>query len=261
MVVRIDIDNLRFSYGRGRPVIDGLSLTYESPDVLCILGSNGAGKSTLLQCVVGALEPAGGTVRIDGRPVGSYAPRDLARRMAYIPQAHAPTFEYPVVDVVAMGRTSAIGRFSSPGAADEAAALEKLDFLGIAHLSAEPYTRISGGERQLVMIASALAQEPEALVLDEPTAHLDFGNQHRFLKLVEQLRAQGMGVIMTTHFPDHALSLGGSTAIMDGGVVSHAGPAHEVVTSASMRALYGIEASIESVGGRRVCIPGPVKGP
>ncbi|QOS67447.1 ABC transporter ATP-binding protein [Eggerthella guodeyinii] len=259
--MRLDIDNLKFSYdGGGRSVIDGLSLTYESPEALCILGSNGTGKSTLLQCVIGAFKPTGGEVRIDGRPVGSYAMRDLARLVAYIPQTHVPAFEYPVIDVVTMGRTSIIGRFSTPGAADEACALEKLDFLGIAHLRDKPYTQISGGERQLVMIASALAQEPDVLVLDEPTAHLDFGNQYRFVKLVEQLCAQGMGVIMTTHFPDHALELGGTTAVMGEGRITCAGPAREVITPDSMGALYGIEVNVERIGGRSICIPGPLEG-
>lgn len=258
--MRLDIEGLEFSYGGGRPVIDGLSLTYESPGALCILGANGTGKSTLLQCAVGTLEPSGGEVRIDGRPVGAHSARELSRLAAYIPQTHAPAFEYPVIDVVAMGRTSLIGRFSTPGTADERIALEKLDFLGIAHLRDKPYTRISGGERQLVMIAAALAQEPAVLIPDEPTAHLDFGNQHRFVKLVKKLCTQDMGVIMTTHFPDHALELGGATAIMQKGRIVRVGSARDVVTSESMSALYGIDARVEDVGGRLVCIPGPTNG-
>lgn len=258
--MRLDIDDLGFSYDGGRSVIDGLTLGYESPDALCILGSNGTGKSTLLQCVIGAFKPTRGDVRIDGRPVGSFSARDLARRISYIPQTHVPAFEYPVIDVVTMGRTSIIGRFSTPSAADEERALDKLDFLGIAHLRDKPYTQISGGERQLVMIASALAQEPDVLVLDEPTAHLDFGNQYRFVKLVEQLCAEGMGVIMTTHFPDHALELGGTTAVMSGGRIAHVGPAREVVTADNLRALYGIEINVCTLGERLVCVPGPLEG-
>ncbi|RDB62224.1 ABC transporter ATP-binding protein [Gordonibacter sp. 28C] len=258
--MRLDIDNLSFSYDGARPVVDGLTLRYESPEALCILGANGTGKSTLLQCVIGAFKPTGGEVRVDGKPVGAYSARDLARCMAYIPQTHVPAFEYPVIDVVTMGRTSLIGRFSTPSAADRDSALEKLDFLGIAHLRDKPYTQISGGERQLVMIASALAQEPDVLVLDEPTAHLDFGNQYRFVKLVEQLCAQGVGVIMTTHFPDHALELGGTTAVMDGGRIEHIGPAREVVTAENLHDLYGIEVNVERVGRRLVCVPGSLEG-
>lgn len=258
--MRLEIDGITFRYGEGPCVIDGLTLQYESPDVLCLLGSNGTGKSTLLQCIIGDFRLAGGEVRINGKDVNSYAARDLARLFAYIPQTHVPSFEYPVIDVVTMGRTSIMGRFSTPSAEDEERALEQLEFLGISRLRDKPYTDISGGERQLVMIASALAQEPEVLILDEPTAHLDFGNQYRFVELVEQLRSRGMGVIMTTHFPDHALMLNGTTAVLQGGRVAHLGPAAEVVTDETMRDLYGIEVNVRRLGDRTLCIPGPLGG-
>lgn len=256
LVMKLEIENLTFGYGDGPRIIDGLSLSYESPDVLCILGSNGTGKSTLLQCVIGDFRPSSGQVLVNGRDVRTYSARDLARLIAYIPQTHVPSFEYSVIDVVTMGRTSIMGRFSTPSATDVRRAEEKLEFLGIAHLSSKPYTAISGGERQLVMIASALAQEPEVLILDEPTAHLDFGNQYRFVKLVEQLRESGMGVIMTKHFPDHALKLAGTTAIMQGGRIAHWGPAAEVVTNETMSNLYGISVSVEHLGDRAICVPG-----
>lgn len=257
--MRLDVDEVSFSYGPGlRTVLDGVSFSYESPEVLCILGGNGQGKSTLLQCIVGAFRIAGGSVRIDGVAVGDWKPRDLARKIAYIPQGHVPSFGYPVLDVVAMGRTSRMGRFASPGERDRACALEQLAYLGIAHLAKTPYTAISGGERQLVMIAAALAQDPELLLLDEPTAHLDFGNQYKFIELVERLRARGMGVIMTTHFPDHALMLHGTCAIMAGGKVASMGPAQRIITDESMARLYGIEVHVRRVGGRAVCVPGPL---
>lgn len=259
--MKLEIESLVFRYAPELPaVIDGLSLTYESPDALCILGHNGTGKSTLLQCVIGAFKPEAGTVRIDGRDVQSYHARDLARKIAYIPQTHVPSFDFPVIDVVTMGRTSLMGRFSTPGKDDRDHALEQLEYLGIAHLADKPYTEISGGERQLVMIASALAQEPEAMILDEPTAHLDFGNQYRFVQLVDQLRQRGMGVLMTTHFPDHALELAGTTAIVDKGRVAALGPAADVVTDSSLTSLYSIEVHVEHVRGRTVCIPGPIEG-
>lgn len=258
--MRLEIKDLVFSYAPdSRKVIDGLSLTYESPDVLCILGHNGTGKSTLLQCLIGDYRPRSGSVEIDGRPVDSFPARELARKIGYIPQTHVPSFDFPVIDVVTMGRTSLMGRFSTPAAEDVERAEEKLRYLHIEHLRNKPYTAISGGERQLVMIASALAQEPEALVLDEPTAHLDFGNQYRFVQLVEQLRESGMGVIMTTHFPDHALALNGTTAVLDKGGLAAFGEAREVVTDDRLSELYGIEVHVERVGGRSFCIPGPLE--
>lgn len=254
--MRLDVEDLVFGYNDDRRVIDGMTFSYTSPDVLCLLGSNGTGKSTLLKCIIGEFRPQAGSVKINGRDVSAYSARELARLFAYIPQTHVPAFGYPVIDVVTMGRTSIMGRFSTPGGTDVEKAQEKLDFLGIGHLRDKPYTDISGGERQLVMIASALAQEPEVLILDEPTAHLDFGNQFRFVELVGQLRESGMGVIMTTHFPDHALMLSGTTAVLRGGRVAHWGIASDVVTDETMGELYGIKVGVRNVDGHPVCVPG-----
>lgn len=259
--MRLAIRDLRFGYGGDRAILDGATLDYASPDVLCILGANGAGKSTLLQCVMGELHPQGGSIELDGRPVASYAPAQLAHHLAYIPQTHVPSFSYSVIDVVTMGRTSRIGYFAAPGKEDVAFAHEQLAYLGIDHLADRPYTEVSGGERQLVMIAAALAQQPEALLLDEPTAHLDFGNQFRFVQLVERLRSRGMGVVMTTHFPDHALLLGCATAILKDGRIVAYGQADEVVTDENLRSIYGIEVNVTQVGRRPVCIPGSLDDP
>ncbi len=256
--MRIEARDLRFGYNPAHLVLDGVTLAYESPGVLCILGTNGTGKSTLLRNLTGELAPLAGTVELDGRPVGSYRAAELARRFAYLPQMHTPTFSYPVIDVVTMGRTSRIGYLASPGAADVEYAREQLAYLGIEHLAERPYTEISGGERQLVMIAAALAQEPEALLLDEPTSHLDFGNQYRFVELVARLRARGIGVLMTTHYPDHALMLDCPCAVLAHGRVLCEGPAREVITDRTMSELYGIPVTVARVGDRTTCIPGPI---
>ncbi len=257
--MRLTATDLRFGYDPARPVLDGVSFSYESPGVLCVLGTNGTGKSTLLRNLIGELRPLSGTVELDGRPVGSYRPSELARRFAYLPQTHAPSFSYNVIDVVTMGRTSRIGYLASPGASDVAFAREQLAYLGIEHLAERPYTEVSGGERQLVMIAAALAQEPEALLLDEPTAHLDFGNQYRFVGLVERLRGRGVGVLMTTHFPDHALMLDCPTAVLSKGRIQRLGPAREVVCDEVMAQVYGIPVTVAHVGDRSTCIPGPIR--
>jgi iron complex transport system ATP-binding protein len=256
--MKLVANDLTFGYDSTRNVLDGLSLSYESPNVLCILGSNGMGKSTLLQCLIGEFKPSGGSVEVDGRPVGSYSARDLARKVAYIPQTHTPSFAYPVIDIVTMGRTSRMGYLSNPSDEDVDFAQQQLDYLGIGHLRDKPYTDISGGERQLVMIASALAQEPELLILDEPTAHLDFGNQYKFIQLVSKLRSKGMGVLMTTHFPDHALMLRCTTAILQNGRIDRIGPALQMVQSRPMTELYDIEVNVRQIESRTVCIPGPL---
>ena len=256
--MKLEVNDITFGYTGERNVLENLSLTYETPDVMCILGSNGQGKSTLLQCIIGAFHVQKGSILVDGKPVTSYHPRDFARKIAYIPQSHTPSFAYPVIDIVTMGRTARMGYFANPSHEDRVAAMEQLEYLGIDRLANQPYTQISGGERQLVMIASALAQAPELLILDEPTAHLDFGNAYKFVQLVNRLRDRGMGVLMTTHFPDHALELHGRTAIMSKGHVASMGEASEVITNESMSKLYGIEVHVEHIASRTTCIPGPL---
>lgn len=255
--MNLTVEDISFGYDT-RKVIDGCSFIYNAPETFCILGHNGAGKSTLLQCIIGAFHVTGGHVRIDGKPVGDYTARELARKIAYLPQSQSPTFPFACIDVVTMGRTSRMGYLANPGKADVAYAEEQMEYLEIAHLRDKPYTDISGGERQLVMIASALAQEPELMILDEPTAHLDFGKTYKFLTLVRKLQARGMGVLMTTHFPDHALFLHGRTALFDKGAVQRTGTAQEIVTGVNMSDLYDIETSVHAIGDRKTCIPGPV---
>ena len=256
--MKLDVNDITFGYD-ARNVLEHLSLHYESPDVMCILGSNGQGKSTLLQCIIGAFRTSEGTITVDDRPVGEYPAREFARKVAYIAQNHNPSFGYPVLDIVMMGRTSRMGYLANPGQQERDVAMEQLEYLGIGHLAEKSYTGISGGERQLVMIASALAQDPELMILDEPTAHLDFGNQYKFIQLVEKLRARGMGVLMTTHFPDHALALGGTCAILAGGRIAAQGDPRDIVTEEAMSELYRIEVHVEDVRGRRICIPGALE--
>ena len=256
--MNLTVNDITFGYDSTRNVLEHLSFAYDSPEVLCILGSNGMGKSTLLQCIIGAFQISAGSITVDGIPVGDYKAREFARKIAYIPQSHTPSFAYKVIDIVTMGRTSRIGYLANPSKDDVAFAREQLDYLGVGQLAEKPYTDISGGERQLVMIASALTQEPELMILDEPTAHLDFGNQYRFVELVEKLRERNMGVLMTTHFPDHALMLGSKTAVLSGGRIVAEGLARDVITDESMRELYGIEVHVRHIGDRMICIPGPI---
>ncbi|MDO5755191.1 MAG: ABC transporter ATP-binding protein [Tissierellia bacterium] len=253
----LNIKNIDFSYSE-KNIIQDLSLRYDSKKTMCILGANGTGKSTLLKCIMGENKIQKGQILINDEDLLALNPRERARKIAYIPQNHHPSFAFKVIDVVLMGRTSKMGYFATPSKQDTAIAMDYLDYLGIAPLAQKAYTDISGGERQLVMIASALSQEPEMLLLDEPTAHLDFGNQYRFLELVKKLQKEGIGICMTTHFPDHALQLQSETALMNHGKIVETGTAKDIITEDKLRKIYGIEIHVENIGHRRVCVPGEI---
>ena len=255
--MRLDVEQLGFSYDARRTILEHVTFSLAGTGIYCILGKNGTGKSTLLKCIVG--EHGGtGRVLLDEKDRAAYGQRELARKIAYIPQNHTPTFPFRVLDVVMMGRTAHMRYFGSPGAREEELAHEHLRFLGIDHLCEQPYTNISGGERQLVLLAAALTQSPEFLILDEPTAHLDFGNAHRFLDLVLRLHGQGIGILMTTHFPDHALYLRAQTLVLKDKTLWKHGAAEDVIDEAGMTALYGLPVHIGSIGTRTVCVGGDI---
>ena len=212
-------------------------------EVLCLLGPNGSGKTTLFRTLLGLLAPLAGEVRVLGGPVTAWPRSAFARHVGYVPQAHAGIFPFSVEDVVLMGRAARIARFATPSQHDRDCALHCLQTLGIAHLRQRIYTAISGGERQLVLIARALAQEPVLLVMDEPTASLDFGNQIRVLETIDQLRQQGMAVLMSTHQPEHALRIADRIALLGNGRLLGVGTPADTATPVNLASLYGVPAS------------------
>lgn len=241
------------SVGHGRRcVAQGLDFALGPGEVLCLLGANGSGKTTLLRTLLGLLPPLAGEVRVRGQSVAAWPRAAFARHVGYVPQAHAGLFPFTVEDVVLMGCAARVGRFSAPGAQDRQLARQCLQAMGIAHLRASSYTAISGGERQLALIARALAQQPALLVMDEPTASLDFGNQIRVLEHVERLRGEGMSVLMTTHQPEHALRVADRVALLGGGRLAAIGAPRATATAAALAALYGV-----SEGSVAACL-GPV---
>jgi iron complex transport system ATP-binding protein len=253
--MRLEAHDLSIGY-RGHLVGSGISLALDPGEVLCLLGPNGAGKTTLFRTLLGLQRPLGGRVAVDGAPLDRLRPAEIARRMAYVPQAHVTEFSYSVLDVVLMGRTARLKPFSSPGPGDERVARDKLAGLGIADLAAADYTRISGGQRQLVLIARALAQGAPILVMDEPTASLDFGNQTMVLARIRDLAAEGYGVVLSTHDPDHALLVANRVAIIADGGLCAIGAAHDVVTAGMLSRIYGTVVYVEDTpSGRRVCVP------
>jgi iron complex transport system ATP-binding protein len=253
--MQLEARDLAIGY-RGHLVGRDIALTLTPGEILCLLGPNGAGKTTLFRTLLGLQPPLGGSVLIDGMPLAGLPPAEIARRLAYVPQAHVTEFSFSVLDVVLMGRTARLKPFASPGAHDERIARQKLETLGIAELASHDYTRISGGQRQLALIARALAQEAPILVLDEPTASLDFGNQALVLARIRDLASHGFGIVLSTHDPDHALMVATRVAVIADGGLRAIGPPAEVVTAEMLSAIYRTEVLVEQTpSGHRVCVP------
>lgn len=253
------VKDLHFSYGRNH-VLQGVSFSADSGDFICLLGENGAGKTTLFRCMLGFLKGYTGEILIDGAPQKSYSVRALARKAAYIPQAHAPTFNYTVLQTVLMGTTAQLGRYASPGKKEEKKAEECLERLGIRHLAGRGFARISGGERQLVLIARALAQDSRVLIMDEPTANLDYGNQIRVMQQVQALAGEGYLILLSTHNPEHALLYSHKVLVLREGKTDLYGETRRILSAPVISDLYGIPVKVHQLdtgaGKLPVCVPG-----
>jgi iron complex transport system ATP-binding protein len=243
----MEVKNASFSYRNDKDIFNDVSLKSAENDVLCILGPNGCGKTTLLKCISGILKLKQGDILLEGQSLLSLKRHEIAAVMGYIPQEHATGFAYKVIDVVLMGRTPHLSLFASPTEKDYRIAEEAIEMVGVSHLIDHKYTEISGGERQLVLIARTLAQQPKMLLLDEPTSHLDFKNQTVILKMVGKLAKRGLSVIMTSHFPDHALAYAGQIALMHNGNFLAQGHPRDVVNERTLEKIYGIGVKIFSV--------------
>lgn len=235
-----------------------ISLSLKRGEIFCLIGPNGTGKSTLIRCIGGLLTASAGQITIEGTDISTMDPKQIAKIIGYVPQSHLPTFPFPVREVVVMGRSPHMGYFSSPSEADIQVAEKAMASVGISHLADRPCTDISGGEWQLVLIARALTQEPRILLLDEPTSHLDLGNQLKILGTIRELSRKGLTILMATHFPDHAFLISGRVGVMLEKGIPLIGPAEDVITEKTMKKAYNAAVRImtmEGDGGRRICIP------
>jgi iron complex transport system ATP-binding protein len=249
------------AYGfRDRTVGRGVELAVAPGEVVCLLGPNGSGKTTLLRTLLGLLPALEGAVMLDGRPLGEWTARERATRLAYVPQAAESYFDFSVLEMVEMGRTAHRGVFSRPGARDLERSRAALERLAIAPLAERPIHRVSGGERSLTLIARALATEAKHILMDEPTASLDFGNQALVLEEIARLRGTGAAVLFSTHHPDHALRIADRVFMIRNGAIMSSGPTAGVVNSENLSALYGRAVEVASVASgqgtpRLVCVP------
>ena len=255
--MRLDIKDAAFSYNGNDNVFEDITFSIRDGDVFCILGPNGTGKSTLIRCINGISKLNQGDVLLDGKNIHSLDKTGIAKKIGYIPQAHNPAFPFSVLDVVLMGRAPHIGLLSTPTEKDVRIAEDAIKTLDISHLIDKPYTRISGGERQLVLIARVLAQQPRVLLLDEPTSHLDFGKQMHILSIIDELAESGLSIIMSSHFPDHAFISSNKVAIMNKGTFIDVGSADDVITKDNLKRAYGVDATIVHVdeADTTVCVP------
>jgi len=258
--MHLSASDLSVGYGR-RQVAAGISLSMATGEVFCLLGPNGCGKTTLFRTLLGLVPPLAGSVRLDDDRLDRLSRREIARRIAYVPQSHTPAFAYSVEEVVLMGRTAHLGIFSRPGRADRRHALSALEQLDIGHLAATDYSLLSGGQRQLVLIARALAGEAAFVIMDEPTAGLDYGNQSLVLDRIRALAAAGVGVVLSSHDPDHVLAVGDRVALMRDGAILRQGSVDEAMDAGSLGAVYGMAVDVIVLpDGRKVCLPAAAGG-
>ena len=257
--MKLEARELAFGYRR-HPVGRAVSLTLGTGEIMCLLGPNGGGKTTLFRTLLGLIPKQGGQVLLDGAELGALPRREVAKRIAYVPQAHTGYFPFIVRDVVLMGRTAHLPPFAGPSRRDRELADKAIERLRLERLAGAVYTQISGGERQLTLVARALAQASPLLVMDEPTASLDFGNQARVLEQVVSLARSGIGVLLSTHDPDQAFQCADRVALLRSGELVAQGPPRDVLTSEWLHALYGVDvhvvdAPLPDGGRRRVCLP------
>ena len=242
----IQVRHATFKYAE-RVIFHALDLDVYAGEVLTILGPNGCGKSTLLHCLGGALALSAGSIRMDEEEISLLDPTARARRVGFLFQEHRPTFPFTALDVVVMGRTPHLGTFGAPAAQDVALAADTLEQFGLQHVAGRPYTQLSGGERQLVLLCRTLVQQPEVILLDEPTAHLDLKNQVQCLKMIAELSARGIAMVMTSHDPNHAFLFPGRVVLMQQDHSVLVGPSTEIVNDAALAATYGLPVGVFTV--------------
>ena len=248
----LEAKNISFSYGK-KEVLKGVDFYLKDGDILSLLGKNGCGKTTLLKILLGICKSSG-EIKLYGKDLKSYSRKDIAKLIAYIPQVHKIPFDYTVFDVVLMGRLPHIGLFSKYSQEDKDIALNSLKRVGMESFAQKIYSKISGGERQLVFIARAIAQNAKIIFMDEPINGLDYGNQIKFLKLLKDFQKEGYTFLKTTHYPDHALYASNRITMIQDGAIFKDGSLEEL-NEKSIEALYGVDVEIIQKNGYKFCIP------
>ncbi len=249
----IDVKNLHFSYKKHR-VLEGVDLKLYKGEVVSLLGPNGCGKSTLIKLILKLIH-GNGEILIDNKAIEKYSHKNIASHIAYIPQYNNTPFNYSVMEMVVMGRVSKLDFFALPSVHDYEIAKNALKKIGIEHLSNKAFGQLSGGQKQMVLLARAMTQEVNIFIMDEPVAGLDYGNQIRLLELIHELSKQGYTFLKTTHYPDHALLVSTRVVVMNGGKIIANGTPDEVVTKEMIQDIYSINADIITHDLHKRCVP------
>ncbi len=256
----LSLHNITYRYSKKTPeILHGISFAAKKGDMIAVLGPNGVGKSTMFKCLLGFFKSYGGSIMLGSKNINTLSRKEIAKRIAYIPQSAYPTFNYEVLDVVLMGVTSQLSLLAAPKQEHIEKAYDALKNLGIEHLAQAGYGKISGGERQLALIARALVQNAKILIMDEPTANLDYGNQFRVLCRVTELARNGYIILISTHNPDHAFLYANRVIMMyDGSVIADGSP-NTVLDAALIKRVYNVDVNIETfldeLGTHKLCIP------
>lgn len=257
--MNIDIERLSFSYKEGKEVLSETSFSLSNADMTVLLGRNGAGKSTLFKIFLKMLSPKEGRIAIDGKELSSFGSRELSRVFSYIPQSSYMEFPYTVMDTLLMAKASTLSLFSAPKKENEDEAVEILKSFGIGHLAFRIMDNLSGGEKQLVLIARALLQNSAFIILDEPTSNLDYGNQLMVLEKLKELNRNGVGIIYSTHNPELALTYSSKILTLNRGKIATYSSPDKLVEESKLEELYGRKLYIRKVftgeNERYVCAP------
>lgn len=243
--ITLNIEELGFAYNKDAQIFSDINFNLDTGQILNILGPNGCGKTTLLNCIIGLYDASVGNIIIDCVKTSKMSDKQIAKNLGYVTQNINAVFDYKVIEYVVCGCAPHLKLFKRPGKKHYEAAYKALEQLGIQDLADKSYTQISGGEQQQASIARVLTQKPKFILLDEPTSHLDFGNQVHVLKIIKQMAEQGFGIIMTTHNPDHAMMVGGKTLMMHRNGSYKYGNTEDIVTEESLKNLYGIDIYLE----------------
>lgn len=259
--MKLEVRDLSFGYNRDKPLWSDVSFSVEKGDIFAIIGANGTGKSTLLRCLIGYLRPNTGSVWLtspDGERLDSLADQTgFARHIGYVPQVQGSSYSFTVENYVVMGRAPHMGLFQQPKKADYELTDEVLQELGIYDIRNRPFNQLSGGQQRQAVIARAIVQEPDIIIMDEPSNHLDYGNQFRMIQMIEKLAGRGMTVIFTTHMPTHALYAARHVGVLCDSRL-YVGPTKEVLTEELLQRVYHIPIKMIYIPeiGRTICVPG-----